>query len=234
MLVAGSPATKVASMVGDDQPLVLREPVRRYVSRGGDKLRAGLDRFSIDVAGLDCLDAGASTGGFTDCLLRAGAARVIAVDVGYGQLDWTIRTDDRVTVLERTNVRDLQPGALAYRPHLVTADLSFISLRTVLPALSLVSSEDAEFLVLVKPQFEAGPSGVGSGGVVRDPAVWQRVLEEVTAAFAAEGISPRGVTVSPVVGPAGNIEFLLHAHGGAPPSILDMSAAIEEAREVRG
>ena len=143
VLVAGRPADKTARLVADDEPVQVSAPVRRFVSRGGDKLDAALERFPVDPAGRDCLDAGASTGGFTDVLLRRGAARVLAVDVGYGQLDWSIRTDARVTVLERTNVRDLRPDAMPFRPSVVVADLSFISLVTVLPALVALATDDA-------------------------------------------------------------------------------------------
>lgn len=177
--VAGSPATKAASLVAADAPVQVIGPARRFVSRGGEKLRSALDRFGVDARARDCLDAGASTGGFTDCLLQAGAARVAAVDVGYGQLAWEVRNDPRVTVMERTNVRGLEPADLPFVPDLIVADLSFISLRTVLPALVRVSDPDVEFVVLVKPQFEAGQADVGSGGVVRDPGTWRRVLVEV-------------------------------------------------------
>jgi 23S rRNA (cytidine1920-2'-O)/16S rRNA (cytidine1409-2'-O)-methyltransferase len=234
VLVSGSPATKVATMVDDDQPLVLRGVARRFVSRGGDKLRAALDRFDVDLAGADALDAGASTGGFTDCLLQAGAARVIAVDVGYGQLAWSLRTDDRVVVMERTNVRELAPASLPFVPSLVVADLSFISLSIVLPALVSVASPDATFVLLVKPQFEAGPKDVGSGGVVRDPAVWSRVLHESVARSTASGIAPLGLMASPVVGPAGNVEFLLYGRRGAERVTLDVDAVVAEGEGIRG
>ena len=234
VLVSGSPATKVATMVDDDAPLVLRYAARRFVSRGGDKLRAALDRFAVDPAGLDAVDAGASTGGFTDCLLQAGAARVIAVDVGYGQLAWSLRTDDRVTVMERTNVREVSPESLPFVPSLVVADLSFISLSIVLPALASLASPDAVFVLLVKPQFEAGPKDVGSGGVVRDPAVWGRVLRETVARSRTNGIAPLGLMASPVVGPAGNVEFLLHGRRGADPVTLDIDAVVAEGEGIRG
>ena len=226
--VAGSPATKAASLVAADAPVQVVGPARRFVSRGGDKLRAALDRFDVDPRGRDCLDAGASTGGFTDCLLQAGAERVVAVDVGYGQLAWEVRNDPRVTVMERTNVRTLEPGALPFVPDLVVADLSFISLRSVLPALVRAAAPDAEFVVLVKPQFEAGPAGVGSGGVVRDPAVWRRVLGEVTDAFGSLDVVVLGAVASPLRGPAGNVEFLLHGRRGVDDAGVDMDAAVTE------
>ena len=228
VLVGGNVAAKAATMVGDDQSLGLAGPVRRFVSRGGDKLQAALERFAVDPRGSSALDAGASTGGFTDCLLQAGAAHVVAVDVGYGQFDWALRTDQRVTLLERTNIRVLRPEMLAYRPDLIVADLSFISLTVVLPALVAAAQPHATFVTLVKPQFEAGPKDVGSGGVVREPSVWARVLERVLAAFDAEGVPGKALMASPLPGPAGNIEFLLLAgsddHGGAP----DIGAAVAE------
>ena len=233
VIVAGAPATKAATMVADDAALELAGPARRFVSRGGEKLDAALGRFQIDPSGLECLDAGASTGGFTDRLLRGGAAHVTAVDVGYGQLAWSLRTDERVTVLERTNVRELHPGDVPEPPALVVADLSFISLRLVLPALVGVAAPGAAFVVLVKPQFEAGVGDVSRGGVVRDPAVWRRVLDEVTTAFATEGVAPQGLMASPVVGPAGNVEFLLWARRGAEPVVIDLDAVLREAEEVR-
>ncbi len=231
--VAGSPATKPASLVASDAPVHVSGAVRRFVSRGGDKLRSGLDRFAVDPRGRDCLDAGASTGGFTDCLLQAGAARVAAVDVGYGQLAWGLRNDPRVTVLERTNARELISADLPFAPDLVVADLSFISLRAVVPALVGVSDSDAEFLLLVKPQFEAGPAGVGSGGVVRDPVIWKRVLGEIVSACRTGGIGVMGVVPSPLVGPAGNVEFLLHGRRGVGDGVFDLADAIAEGEGLR-
>ncbi len=226
--VAGSPATKAASLVAADAPVKVLGPARPFVSRGGEKLRAALDRFSVDPRGRDCLDAGASTGGFTDCLLQAGAGRVVAVDVGYGQLAWWVRNDPRVTVMERTNVRTLEPEALPFAPDLVVADLSFISLRTVLPALVRAAAPHAVFVVLVTPQFEAGPGGVGSGGVVRDPEVWRRVLGEVAEAFGSVDVGVLGVVASPLRGPAGNVEFLLHGRRGVDDARVDLDAAVTE------
>jgi 23S rRNA (cytidine1920-2'-O)/16S rRNA (cytidine1409-2'-O)-methyltransferase len=232
--VAGNPATKAGSLVADDAPVQVIGPGRRYVSRGGEKLRSALDRFAVDPRDRDCLDAGASTGGFTDCLLQAGAARVVAVDVGYGQLAWEIRNDPRVTVMERTNVRNLEPTNLPFVPDLVVADLSFISLRAVLPALVSAADPGAEFVVLVKPQFEAGPTDVGSGGVVRDPAVWRRVLVEVMEALRAASIGVLGVVASPLRGPAGNVEFLLHGRRGVDDASIDLDAAIAEGEGLSG
>jgi 23S rRNA (cytidine1920-2'-O)/16S rRNA (cytidine1409-2'-O)-methyltransferase len=229
--VGGVTATKVATLVADDAPVDLSGPARRFVSRGGEKLAAALERFALNVAGADALDAGASTGGFTDCLLHAGARHVIAVDVGYGQLAWELRQDARVSVLERTNARSLRPSDLPYSPAVVVADLSFISLRSVLPALAGVSAPGADAVLLVKPQFEAGPADVGRGGVVRDPDVWLRVLSSVAVAAAGEGFPPQGVMASPIRGPAGNVEFLMWARRNGDPVPVDLQRAVAEARE---
>ena len=188
---------------------------------------------SDDVIGRDCLDAGASTGGFTDCLLQAGASRVAAVDVGYGQLAWQLRNDPRVTVLERTNARDLTKGVVPFVPHVVAADLSFISLRLVVPALAGVSAPEADLVLLVKPQFEAAVADVGRGGVVGDPAVWRAALDGVARACRAEGAPPLGAMASPLLGPAGNVEFFLHARRGSAPVGVDLEGAIVEGEAVR-
>ncbi len=238
--VGGSPAAKAGMLVGPDEPIAVAAAARRFVSRGGEKLEAALDRFGIDAAGRVALDAGASTGGFTDCLLQRGAARVTAVDVGYGQLDWRLREDRRVTVMERTNVRDLLPGVLDRPPDLVTADLSFISLRLALPALARCAAPRAELILLVKPQFEAGREEVGRGGVVTDPALWERVLRSVAEACVEAGFEVLGVAPSPLLGPAGNVEFLLHARRdpGEPAQLGEpdegmISRAIEEGGRIR-
>jgi 23S rRNA (cytidine1920-2'-O)/16S rRNA (cytidine1409-2'-O)-methyltransferase len=241
--VRGSPVRNAASMVASDEP-VDRAGERvgesdPYVSRGGDKLEAALAHFAVDVAGTNALDAGASTGGFTDCLLRHGAARVIAVDVGYGDLAWSLRRDPRVHVLERTNVRDLRPDSLPFRPTVVVADLSFISLRTVISPLTRVAADRAMFVMLVKPQFEAPRRDVPVGGVIRDRAVWRSVLEDVTQACRSAGLEPRGLIPSPLLGPAGNVEFLLVAdteRGASRAGIeqLGAEAAIATATEMDG
>lgn len=213
-----------------------------YVGRGGFKLAHALDRFHIDVTDRVCLDAGASTGGFTDVLLQRGAMRVYAVDVGKGQLAWTLRQDQRVVAMEGVNVRHLrlageaEPGSeagnreavLPETVNLVVADLAFISLRLVLPALVNVMEGRAELVALVKPQFEAGPSDVGKGGIVRDRAVHQRVLYEVLQAARAAGLHPAGLTASPIRGQSGNVEFLLWAQRQAQADFKD-DAAIERA-----
>jgi 23S rRNA (cytidine1920-2'-O)/16S rRNA (cytidine1409-2'-O)-methyltransferase len=231
--VSGRPVLKDSTLVRPEDALGLGPEDRRFVSRGGEKLAAALRRFEIDPAGRRCLDAGASTGGFTDCLLQAGATHVIAVDVGYGQLAWTLRNDPRVTVLERTNVRGLRAENLPYRPELLTADLSFISLASVLPALVELSAPEADFVLLVKPQFEAPPEAVEAGGVVRDPATRAEAIHAVARAGEALGLRPLGVMVSPLLGPAGNAEFLLHARpegeGTGGSDALDVAAVVAAA-----
>ncbi|MCC6314293.1 MAG: TlyA family RNA methyltransferase [Thermomicrobiales bacterium] len=199
----------------------------RFVSRGGEKLDHALERFGIDVAGLIAADLGASTGGFTDCLLQRGAARVYAVDVGYGQLAEHVRLDPRAIVMDRTNARNLQ--SLLEPVDLVTVDVSFISLALVLPAPGRLLRRDGRCVPLIKPQFEAGPRDVGKGGVVRDPAVHRRVLEQTTAAARENGFGVLGLTASPLRGPAGNVEFLANLRLGAPS--VDVEAAIAAALE---
>ncbi|AAZ56067.1 hemolysin [Thermobifida fusca] len=218
--VAGTLATKAATQVGVDQAIVVEqaddEPV--YVSRGAYKLIGALDAFAVDVTGRRCLDAGASTGGFTDVLLRRGAAHVVAVDVGYGQLAWSLRSDPRVTVLERQNVRELTPDQVGEpRPDLVVADLSFISLRLVLAPLLACAASDADFVLLVKPQFEVGRERVGAKGVVRDPEARASAVRDVAAHAWTLGLGVCGVTASPLPGPSGNVEYFLWLRSGAAP-----------------
>ena len=198
--------TKAGAQVAEDAELTVEAPPP-YVSRGGEKLANALDAVGLDVTGLDCLDLGASTGGFTDCLLQRGAARVVAVDVGYGQLHPKLRTDPRVTVLERTNARALEE--LPFPPGLVVCDVSFISARTVLPPALALAASGWRALVLVKPQFEAGRAEARKG-VVRDPAVHRRVLREVAAAAPTFGAKVAGVVDSGLPGPKGNREFFLY------------------------
>ena len=213
----GAPALKSSSQVHAGQAIVLAAPPRRYVSRGGEKLHHGLEVFGIDPTGRRCLDAGVSTGGFTDCLLQHGAAHVHAYDVGYGQVHERLRTHPRVTVNERVNIRDVTSEDLPRPlPDLLVADLSFISLVTVLPGLRQLIADDGDAVALVKPQFEAGRSDVGKGGVVRDPQVWRRCLERVAAAAPPVGWRLLGVRASPLLGPAGNVEFLAHLRATAP------------------
>ncbi|MEP6462362.1 MAG: TlyA family RNA methyltransferase [Frankiaceae bacterium] len=221
--VAGQTATKVATAVAADTPVlvVAADTGPGYVSRGGHKLAGALDTFGLSVAGRRCLDAGASTGGFTDVLLRRGAAGVLAVDVGYGQLAWALRTDERVRVLDRVNVRDLTAAQVGEPAELAVADLSFISLALVLPALAAVAAPDADLVPMVKPQFEVGRGRVGPGGVVRDPHLRAEAVRRVAAAAADLGLGVAGVTASTLPGPAGNVEYFLWLRRGAPPLDLD-------------
>jgi 23S rRNA (cytidine1920-2'-O)/16S rRNA (cytidine1409-2'-O)-methyltransferase len=190
--------------------VVVEGPPPRFVGRGGEKLDAALDHFGVDVAGRRVLDAGASTGGFTDCLLQRGAVGVVAVDVGRGQLDDRLRRDRRVESHERTNIRHARLDDLGGRPFpVVVADLSFISLKTVIPALLDLAADDASLVVLIKPQFEAGRQEAARGrGVIRDPEVWRRVVLEVGSAIESQGATMMGVMVSPLQGADGNVEFL--------------------------
>ena len=209
--VRGIRASKPATGVDIETPLrILTANGEEYASRGGHKLAGALDAFrDVLIAGRRCLDAGASTGGFTDVLLRRGAREVVAVDVGYGQLAWSLRGDDRVRVLDRTNVRTLTPAEIGGPVDVTVADLSFISLRLVLPALIACMVDDGDLLPMVKPQFEVGREGLGSGGVVRDPALRARAVVAVAAEAAARGWGTVGVARSPLPGPSGNVEFFL-------------------------
>ena len=238
MTVAGAPADKPARLVAPGEAIEVLGPPPRFVGRGGEKLDAALEQFGIEVAGREVLDAGASTGGFTDALLQRGATRVVALDVGHGQLDSRLRADQRVVVRERTNVRHLSDGeAIGGAVDLVSADLSFISLRTVLPALVAVARPGADLVMLVKPQFEAGRVEVARGrGVITDPDVWLRVLTEVKGAVIDLGAVIMGAMVSPLTGADGNVEFLLWARapGGdtaAEPVDLDRVVAEAVARQ---
>jgi 23S rRNA (cytidine1920-2'-O)/16S rRNA (cytidine1409-2'-O)-methyltransferase len=211
--VNGTLVTKAGAPVDATADLTLIEPDHPYVSRGGVKLAHALDVFGIDVRDRLALDVGASTGGFTDVLLRRGAPRVVALDVGHGQLDWRLRSDPRVVVLERINARLLTAAQLpadARSFRLVTMDVSFISVRQILPAIVPLLAAGADLVVLVKPQFEAGREEVGKGGLVRDAAIHARVVEEVSAAANALGLTRIAMTESPITGTEGNREFFLH------------------------
>lgn len=210
--VDGEIVTKPASRVEDGARVELVHPPLPYASRGGLKLQHALDHFDLDVQDRVAVDVGASTGGFTDVLLQAGAARVYAIDVGYGQLAWKLRTDPRVIVMERTNIRKV--SALPEVADLAVIDVSFISLRLVLPHLLPLLSPGADAIVLVKPQFEAGRQSVGKKGVVRNPEVWREVLQSVLDVATRIGWSVCGVLRSPIRGPAGNVEFLVHLREG--------------------
>ena len=211
VLVNDQIADKPGTLVGPDALIRIKEPLP-YVSRGGLKLAAALDRFPICVTGAICADVGASTGGFADCLLQRGAVRVYAIDVGYGQLDWKVRSDARVTVLDRTNARYLE--SLPEPIELVTIDTSFISLRLIFPAVLKWLKAEANGVALIKPQFEAGRDRVGKGGVVRDPAVHVEVLHAILRAAVELDLQPIDLIRSPIQGPAGNIEFLVWLHRG--------------------
>jgi len=188
-----------------------------YVSRGGLKLAAALEDFNLNVNNRVCLDVGASTGGFTDCLLQNGAARVYAVDVGYGQLAWKIRSDPRVVVFERTNIRHMAPEALPEAIDIVTVDVSFISLKIVIPALMGFMKNGARIIALIKPQFEVGRGQVGKGGVVRDKRLHTKVVEDLTAFFETAGLTSEALTPSPILGPKGNREFFIFLKNGIEP-----------------
>lgn len=225
--VNGVEARRLTTLVAPDTPVAVTAPPKRFVSRGGDKLEGALERLPVAVGGKRWLDAGASTGGFTDCLLQRGALEVAAVDVGYGQLAWSLRNDPRVTVLERINVRELTAEILPWSPDGVVADLSFISLRLVLPALVQVVDERGSLLLMVKPQFEVGRALVGKGGVVRDESLWRASLEGVVEAAAALGWNLKGATASSLPGPAGNREFfiLLDSSPGHDEGCLERAVA---------
>ena len=209
--VDGVRAGKAGMQVTGEERIELREAALPFVSRGGLKLAKALDVFPIDLTGLVCADVGASTGGFTDCMLQRGAARVYALDVGYGQLHYKLRSDPRVTVMERTNARFMEPNWFPEQPQFASVDVSFISLRLILPPLARCLSENAAVVALVKPQFEAGRAEVGKNGVVRDPELHKQILEELQGFFQTLGLAVRGVCASPLLGPAGNREFFIYA-----------------------
>jgi 23S rRNA (cytidine1920-2'-O)/16S rRNA (cytidine1409-2'-O)-methyltransferase len=228
--VGGAPAEKAARLVAPDEAIVVLGPPARFVGRGGEKLEGALARFGVDVAERRAADLGASTGGFTDCLLQHGAASVVAVDVGYGQLHERLRADRRVEVHERTNVRDLQPGDLGPLADVLVADLSFISLRTVLPAALPLAAPGADVVLLVKPQFEAGRQEAARGkGIITDPTIWRRVLEEVSAALVELGAAIMGAMASPLTGADGNVEFLLHVRTAPAQPLVATSVLLDAA-----
>jgi len=207
--VNSRPAQKPDLKVDDDSKIVVVGGERRYASRGAEKLIAALGEFRIEVANREALDVGASSGGFTDALLARGAARVIALDVGYGQLDLRLRNDPRVTVLERTNIRDVALNQLPFQPNLIVVDVSFISLRLVLPVLKKLLTQDGDLIALIKPQFEVGKGKVGKGGVVRDPELRAEAVTVVVDFANTIGFAIKGQIESPLRGPAGNVEYLI-------------------------
>lgn len=228
--VRGVPEPKTATLVNTETPVRLLRPAKRFVSRGGDKLDAALETFGIDVAGRSAIDVGASTGGFTDCLLQRGAGSVVAVDVGYGQLAWTLRGDPKVTVRERMNIRHADPTALGAPFDLVVVDLSFIGLQLVAAQLVALGGADADWVLLVKPQFEAGREAVGAGGVVNDAGERAAAVCAVADAFFRMGVGTSGFVPSPLRGArSGNHEFLLWLRPDAPaPSPVDLRGAVIE------
>jgi len=229
--VNGQKEYRPGAALTPDTAVEVRGEKLRYVSRGGLKIEKALDTFSIDPAGLVCIDCGASTGGFTDCLLQRGASRVYAVDVGYGQLAWSLRCDERVKVLERTNARNLTPDMFPEKMDFAVMDLSFISLSLVLPAVRGLLKPDGQICCLVKPQFEAGREKVGKKGVVRDPAVHREVLEKFLSDAATLGFAVVGLTFSPVRGPEGNIEYLAWLKKNGESMQIDCGAIVEQSHE---
>ena len=228
VFAAGQRVDKPGALVTAEATLSVAGPAHPFVSRGGVKLRHALDAFRVNPRGRVCLDVGASTGGFTDCLLQAGARLVIAVDVGYGQLHARLRQDARVHVLERTNIRHLEASRLPAVPDLATIDASFISLALILPCVRRLLAEPFDLIALVKPQFEVGKGQVGKRGVVRDPALHRAVLERVAASAADLGCGVAGMTISPLRGPMGNREFLVHLRpdgGGDAAALIDDALA---------
>jgi 23S rRNA (cytidine1920-2'-O)/16S rRNA (cytidine1409-2'-O)-methyltransferase len=232
--IDGIPATKPATAINVGASLkVADDGERTWVSRGAHKLIGALDAFGIDVTGRRCLDAGASTGGFTEVLLDRGAREVVAVDVGYGQLAWSLRSDERVVVIERTNVRDLTPEMIGGQVQAVVADLSFISLSTVLPALTACAAPDADIVPMVKPQFEVGKGLVGSGGVVHEPALRGDAVLQVARRAAELNWHTMGAVASPLPGPSGNVEYFLWLRSDPEQALTgdDLESAIRTAVE---
>jgi 23S rRNA (cytidine1920-2'-O)/16S rRNA (cytidine1409-2'-O)-methyltransferase len=231
--VAGEVVTKAGHAIEEDAVIAVAEG-QRFVSRGGEKLFGALETFALDVTGMRAIDVGASTGGFTDCLLQRGAASVCAVDVGYGQLAWTLRTDERVAVFERLNIRAADPVELGAPFDLIVIDVSFISLRVVMPHLLALLGDEGQVVALVKPQFEAGKGRVGKRGVVKDPVVHEEVLRAAVDVAQQGGLTVRGLTYSPIKGPEGNIEFWMWAARGGEPTTDTPESIVAEAHEKLG
>ncbi len=229
--VDGQRSDKPGASYSDDCRIEVRNAGTAYVSRGGLKIERAFDYFGVSPEGRVCLDCGASTGGFTDCMLKRGAVKVYSVDVGYGQLAWSLRSDPRVAVMERTNARYLTPDMFDPRPDLATIDVSFISLSLILPAVRSVLTDSGEVCCLIKPQFEAGRENVGKKGVVRDAAVHAAVLEKFMNDAAVSGFTVENVTWSPVKGPEGNIEFLGHLVSSGEAGTVDIAAVVDEAHK---
>ncbi len=232
--IDGQIVSKAGEQIDPDSQFDIA-PSPDYVSRGGKKLAGALDEFGFNPTGLRAADIGASTGGFTDCLLQRGVASVAAVDVGYGQFAWKLRNDDRVTVFERTNVRHADPSALGAPFDLLVVDVSFISLRKILPNLLALTGEQTDMFTLVKPQFEAGKGRVGKKGVVRDPDIHREVLEDVSAGIIESGLAIGGISWSPIKGPEGNIEFWIWSGKGIEAMMdVDIAALVDAAHQALG
>lgn len=210
VFVNGQREDKAGTMVDEKAEITVKGSQLRYVSRGGLKLEKAMQHFDVTMEGRVCMDVGASTGGFTDCMLQNGAVKVYSVDVGHGQLDWKLRNDPRVVCMEKTNIRYVTPEDIAERPSFVSIDVSFISLTKVLLPVRELMTEDGELVCLIKPQFEAGREKVGKKGVVRDPKVHEEVIDKVIAYAVSIGFEGRALEFSPIKGPEGNIEYLLH------------------------
>lgn len=227
VFVDGQRVDKAGTAVPNDAQIEVRGNTLRYVSRGGLKLEKAMTTFGLKLDGCICADIGASTGGFTDCMLQNGAVKVYAVDVGYGQLAWSLRTDARVVNMERTNIRYVTPEDLAEPIEFFSVDVSFISLHHIFPVAQRITTPDAMGVCLVKPQFEAGREKVGKNGVVRDPAVHREVLHNAMSYAAENGFLVRGLDYSPVKGPEGNIEYLMFVQKSDQPAVLDDEAAAQ-------
>lgn len=227
--VNGQKADKAGESVPEDAQIEVRASNKEFVSRGGKKIEKALGHFGIDPKGLVCMDIGASTGGFTDCLLQRGALKVYSVDVGYGQLAWSLRQDPRVKCMERTNIRYVTPDMLEETPQLAVIDVSFISLKLVLPVVASLLTEDGQVACLIKPQFEAGKGKVGKKGVVRDPETHREVLEHFVNNAHASGFQVLDLTFSPIKGPEGNIEFLGYLSKSEPEQAYEIASVIEQA-----
>ncbi|MBO4831028.1 MAG: TlyA family RNA methyltransferase [Oscillospiraceae bacterium] len=228
VFVDGQRADKPGTPVSEDSDIEVRGAAIEYVSRGGLKLEKALREFGVSPEGRTCIDCGASTGGFTDCLLKGGAVKVYAVDVGYGQLAWSIRSDPRVVVMERTNIRYVTPEQIPDRPTLAVIDVSFISLKLVLPVVRQILAEDGEVLCLIKPQFEAGRDKVGKKGVVREASTHVEVLRSFMQYAREAGFGVLGLTFSPIKGPEGNIEYLGYLRAGAEGRVQDAETVVEK------
>ncbi len=231
VFVGGQRVDKAGTAVSRDAQIEVRGSTCPYVSRGGLKLEKALDYFGVDPTGYVCSDSGASTGGFSDCLLQKGAKKVFAIDVGYGQLAWSIRSDPRVVCMERTNIRYVTPEDIGEELDLSVVDVSFISLRLVLPVIFRLLKADGQALCLIKPQFEAGKDKVGKKGVVRDPEVHRQVLEDFCSCAAEIGFVVKDITFSPVRGPEGNIEFLGHLIKQGQGNIPDLAQLVATANQ---